>query len=88
MLGRRIAALQLPPTCPPELGRALLDEWCTIPQDQIAEHKITSCECIHLHMSEKSKEGYQPRVDSTAVSPQDVRAEFIVNFKRQKNIWG
>ncbi|GFT03714.1 synaptic vesicle glycoprotein 2C [Trichonephila clavipes] len=35
MLGRRIAALQLSPTCLPELRRALLDEWCNIPQDHI-----------------------------------------------------
>ncbi|GFU52168.1 transposable element Tcb1 transposase [Trichonephila clavipes] len=36
MLGRRIAAArQPPPTCLPELRRALLDEWCNIPQDQI-----------------------------------------------------
>ncbi|GFS65281.1 transposable element Tcb1 transposase [Trichonephila clavipes] len=35
MLGRRIAACQPPPTCLPELRRALLDEWCNIPQDQI-----------------------------------------------------
>ncbi|GFV65120.1 HMG box-containing protein 4 [Trichonephila clavipes] len=35
MLGRRIAARQPPPTCLPELRRALLDEWCIIPQDQI-----------------------------------------------------
>ncbi|GFT80333.1 transposable element Tcb1 transposase [Trichonephila clavipes] len=35
MLGRRIAARQLPSTCLPELRRALLDEWCIIPLDQI-----------------------------------------------------
>ncbi|GBL73817.1 hypothetical protein AVEN_230782-1 [Araneus ventricosus] len=35
MLGRRIAARQPPTTCLPELRRALLDEWCNIPQDQI-----------------------------------------------------
>ncbi|GFT80210.1 transposable element Tc3 transposase [Trichonephila clavipes] len=35
VLGRRIAARQPPPTCLPELRRALLDEWCNIPQDQI-----------------------------------------------------
>ncbi|GFU13310.1 DDE_3 domain-containing protein [Trichonephila clavipes] len=35
MLGRRIAAIQPPPTCLPELWRALLGEWCIIPQDQI-----------------------------------------------------
>ncbi|GFX82629.1 transposable element Tcb1 transposase [Trichonephila clavipes] len=35
MPGRRIAARQPPPTCLPELRRALLDEWCNIPQDEI-----------------------------------------------------
>ncbi|GFX53476.1 RIMS-binding protein 2 [Trichonephila clavipes] len=35
ILGRRIAARQPPPTCLPKLWRALLDEWCSIPQDQI-----------------------------------------------------
>ncbi|GFW82719.1 transposable element Tc3 transposase [Trichonephila clavipes] len=35
MLGRRIAARQPSPTCLPELRRALLDEWCNIPQDEI-----------------------------------------------------
>ncbi|GFU27601.1 transposable element Tcb1 transposase [Trichonephila clavipes] len=35
MLGRRIAARQPPPTCLPEIQRALFDEWCNIPQDQI-----------------------------------------------------
>ncbi|GFT22907.1 transposable element Tcb1 transposase [Trichonephila clavipes] len=35
ILGRRIAARQPPPTCLPELRRALLDEWCNIPQGQI-----------------------------------------------------
>ncbi|GFY10532.1 transposable element Tc3 transposase [Trichonephila clavipes] len=35
MLDRRIAARQPTPTCLPELRRALLDEWCSIPQDKI-----------------------------------------------------
>ncbi|GFT79815.1 transposable element Tc3 transposase [Trichonephila clavipes] len=35
MLGRRIAAHKPPPTCLLGLWRALLDEWCNIPQDQI-----------------------------------------------------
>ncbi|KFM74662.1 Transposable element Tc3 transposase, partial [Stegodyphus mimosarum] len=35
MLGRRVAARQPPPTCLPELRRALFFEWCNIPQDQI-----------------------------------------------------
>ncbi|GFS78921.1 DDE_3 domain-containing protein [Trichonephila clavipes] len=35
MLGRRIAARQPPPNCLSEPWRALLDEWCNIPQDQV-----------------------------------------------------
>ncbi|GFS55389.1 transposable element Tcb2 transposase [Trichonephila clavipes] len=35
MLGQRVAARQLPPACLLELRRALLDEWCNIPQYQI-----------------------------------------------------
>ncbi|GFU65535.1 transposable element Tcb1 transposase [Trichonephila clavipes] len=35
ILDRRIAARQPPPTCLPELRRALLDECCNIPQDQV-----------------------------------------------------
>ncbi|KFM68745.1 Transposable element Tcb1 transposase, partial [Stegodyphus mimosarum] len=35
MLGRRVTARQQPPTCLSELRRALLFEWCNIPQDQI-----------------------------------------------------
>ncbi|GFX62333.1 uncharacterized protein TNCV_407281 [Trichonephila clavipes] len=35
MLGQRIAARQPPLTCLLELRRALPDEWCNIPQDQI-----------------------------------------------------
>ncbi|GFU28431.1 DDE_3 domain-containing protein [Trichonephila clavipes] len=35
MLDRRISARQPPPTYLSDLRRALLDEWCNIPQDQI-----------------------------------------------------
>ncbi|GFS77900.1 transposable element Tcb1 transposase [Trichonephila clavipes] len=35
MLDRRIATRHPPPTCLLELRRALLDEWCNIPHDQI-----------------------------------------------------
>ncbi|GFU14173.1 DDE_3 domain-containing protein [Trichonephila clavipes] len=35
MLGRRISARQPTPTGLPELWRALLDEWCNIPEDKI-----------------------------------------------------
>ncbi|GFT64415.1 transposable element Tcb1 transposase [Trichonephila clavipes] len=36
MLGQRIAVRQPSPTCLPELRSSLLDEWCNIPQDKIA----------------------------------------------------
>ncbi|GFW33367.1 transposable element Tcb1 transposase [Trichonephila clavipes] len=35
MLVLQIAVRQPPPTCLPEFRRALLDEWCNIPEDQI-----------------------------------------------------
>ncbi|GFW55255.1 transposable element Tc3 transposase [Trichonephila clavipes] len=35
MIARQIATRQPPPTCVSVLRRALLDEWCNIPQDQI-----------------------------------------------------
>ncbi|GFW79919.1 transposable element Tcb2 transposase [Trichonephila clavipes] len=41
MLDRRIAARQPPPIFLPELRRALLDEWCNIPQDQIDNLKLS-----------------------------------------------
>ncbi|GFV63137.1 transposable element Tcb1 transposase [Trichonephila clavipes] len=53
MLSRRTAAHQHPPTCTPELRRALLDEWCNIPQDQI-DNLILSmprrCNHVSMHM--------------------------------------
>ncbi|GFY20991.1 transposable element Tcb1 transposase [Trichonephila clavipes] len=35
MVSRRIAARQPTHTCLPELRRALIDEWCNIPQDHV-----------------------------------------------------
>ncbi|GFU38384.1 transposable element Tcb1 transposase [Trichonephila clavipes] len=35
MLGRQIVARQPSPTCLPKFRRALLDEWCNIPQHEI-----------------------------------------------------
>ncbi|GFW82434.1 transposable element Tcb2 transposase [Trichonephila clavipes] len=43
MLGQRIAVRQTPSSCLPELRRALLDEWCNIPQDQIDNLILTAC---------------------------------------------
>ena len=53
MLGRRVAARQPPPTCVPELRRALLAEWSDLPQDQI-DNLILSMprrctDCISSH---------------------------------------
>ncbi|GFT51470.1 transposable element Tc3 transposase [Trichonephila clavipes] len=53
MLGRRIAVLQPPPTCLPELRRALLDEWCNILQDQIDNLiLIMPRRCKHLRQTD------------------------------------
>ncbi|GFW82839.1 DDE_3 domain-containing protein [Trichonephila clavipes] len=50
ILDRRVAVRQPPPTCLPEFLRALLDEWCNIPQDQndnLILSKPTRCtDCI------------------------------------------
>ncbi|GFU49742.1 uncharacterized protein TNCV_2930281 [Trichonephila clavipes] len=46
---RLIAARQHPPTCLPELRRALLDEWCNINQDQI-DNLILS---MHKHYGDR-----------------------------------
>ncbi|GFT87230.1 transposable element Tcb1 transposase [Trichonephila clavipes] len=48
MLGRRIAARQPPPTCLPELRRALLDKWCNIPQDQINNLILSMPRCCKV----------------------------------------
>ncbi|GFU25662.1 uncharacterized protein TNCV_2006031 [Trichonephila clavipes] len=44
--GRRIAAREPPPTCLPELLRALLDEWCNIPHDQIDNLILSMLRCF------------------------------------------
>ncbi|GFW86935.1 transposable element Tcb2 transposase [Trichonephila clavipes] len=54
MFSRRIAARQHLPTCLPELRRALLDEWCNIPQDQIDN--------LILSMPRRSSRSSHPRV--------------------------
>ncbi|GFU64821.1 DDE_3 domain-containing protein [Trichonephila clavipes] len=50
MLDRRIAARQSHPTCLPELRKAMLNEWCNIPQDQVDN--------LILSMSRRSFEVY------------------------------
>ncbi|GFU26807.1 ATP-binding cassette sub-family G member 1 [Trichonephila clavipes] len=65
ILGRRIAARQPPPNCLPELWRALLDEWCNIPQDQI--HNLCSA-CLSVvvfsSVSGQMNDGRPPTVDN------------------------
>ncbi|GFT70211.1 transposable element Tcb1 transposase [Trichonephila clavipes] len=51
MLGRRIAARQPPPTCLPELRRALLDEWCNISQDQIDNLILSMPRCFPIGLT-------------------------------------
>ncbi|GFT28069.1 transposable element Tc3 transposase [Trichonephila clavipes] len=45
MLSRRIATCQTPPTWLQELRRALLDEWCNIPQDQMDNLILSMSRC-------------------------------------------
>ncbi|GFW25244.1 transposable element Tcb2 transposase [Trichonephila clavipes] len=82
MLGRRIAACQPPPTCLPELRRALLDEWCNIPQDQI-DNLILSMprRCATISSSifsfsqnvwEKKKLGFQEALDLLQNLPSEI----------------
>ncbi|GFX12189.1 HTH_Tnp_Tc3_2 domain-containing protein [Trichonephila clavipes] len=63
MLGRRIAAHQLPPTCLSELRRALLDEWCNIPHDQI-DNLILSMPRRSRQMSRDSQVVMVPNLSS------------------------
>ncbi|KFM68383.1 Transposable element Tcb1 transposase, partial [Stegodyphus mimosarum] len=59
MLGRRVAARQPPPTCLPELRRALLFEWCNVPQDQI-DHLILGMprRCTDMHREGQGLAGF------------------------------
>ncbi|GFW90036.1 transposable element Tc3 transposase [Trichonephila clavipes] len=66
MLGRRIAARQPPPTCLPELRRALLDEWCNIPQDQI-DNLILSMP-KHCTLARNPRCRRRRRIDETDIS--------------------
>ncbi|GFS50640.1 transposable element Tcb1 transposase [Trichonephila clavipes] len=75
MLGRRIAARQPPPTCLPELRRALLDEWCNIPQDQIDN--------LILSMPRRSVAGHLPF--RLRVRPQPMSVDFHDGENRQRS---
>ncbi|GFV34910.1 transposable element Tcb1 transposase [Trichonephila clavipes] len=55
MLGRRIAARQPPPTCLPELWRALLDEWCNIPQDLIDNLILSMPRCCKAYIASSGR---------------------------------
>ncbi|GFW28226.1 transposable element Tc3 transposase [Trichonephila clavipes] len=61
MLGRRIVAREPPPTYLPELSRALLVEWCNIPQYQI-DNLIISVprRCKGCIASSRRHTPYQP----------------------------
>ncbi|GFY14918.1 transposable element Tcb2 transposase [Trichonephila clavipes] len=50
MLGRQISPSKPPPTCLSELWRALLDEWCNVPQTQI-DNLILSMLRLYLSAS-------------------------------------
>ncbi|GFW50452.1 uncharacterized protein TNCV_2887571 [Trichonephila clavipes] len=83
MLGRRIAARQPPPTCLPELWRALLDKWCNIPQDQIDN--------LILSMPRRSKR--EEFVDNALIYAKSLCEELEISSEpprriRRKNTFG
>ncbi|GFW77728.1 DDE_3 domain-containing protein [Trichonephila clavipes] len=65
MVGRRIAARQPPPTCLLELRRALLNEWCNIPEDQIDN--------LILSMPRRCKVLFSPQKKGTPPFPCQAR---------------
>ncbi|GFX59427.1 transposable element Tcb1 transposase [Trichonephila clavipes] len=75
MLGRRIAARQPPLTCLPELRRALLDEWCNIPQDQI-DNLILSMPKRYRHIIQNSEWQFEGSKDNTRT----YTARLVKNF--------
>ncbi|GFV75802.1 transposable element Tc3 transposase [Trichonephila clavipes] len=60
MLGRRIAAHQTSPTCLPELQRALLDEWCNIPQYQIDNLILSMPMCCKACITSSGRHRHTP----------------------------
>ncbi|GFX53953.1 transposable element Tc3 transposase [Trichonephila clavipes] len=104
MLGRRIAARQPPPTCLPELRRALRDEWCNIPQDQI-DNLILSipwhCKACIASMSSRAPVTTPPchglantalELEGLFVEPLKLESIFVETFLRTgmsfKLLWG
>ncbi|GFT37140.1 uncharacterized protein TNCV_1126191 [Trichonephila clavipes] len=72
-----------PPTCLPELRRALLDEWCNIPQDQIDN--------LILSMPRRSKR--EKIVDDSLIYTKSLCEELEISFEspiriRRKYIFG
>ncbi|KFM57725.1 Transposable element Tc3 transposase, partial [Stegodyphus mimosarum] len=65
MLGRRVAARQPPPTCLPEHRRALLFEWCNIPQDQIDNLILSIPRRYVVVFSEKAKSEEEERMKAS-----------------------
>ncbi|GFV46727.1 kinesin-like protein [Trichonephila clavipes] len=79
MLGQRITARQPPPSCLPELRRALLDEWCNIPQDQI-DNLILSMPRRSAH-EETDSSGLEPG-HLLATNPDSISAVMTIKFVR------
>ncbi|KFM69175.1 Transposable element Tc3 transposase, partial [Stegodyphus mimosarum] len=79
MLGRRVAARQPPPTCVPELRRALLFEWCNIPQDQVDNlilsmpRRCTDCIASSGRHAISSFEGLNTEPSSSATGLQTTK---------------
>ncbi|GFW39521.1 transposable element Tcb1 transposase [Trichonephila clavipes] len=81
MLGRRIAAHQPPPTCLPELRRALLDEWFNILQDHVDNLILSMPRRYNFKLQEQLSGG---SVSPRGTTPADDR--YIV-LQTRRNRW-
>ncbi|GFX15125.1 transposable element Tcb1 transposase [Trichonephila clavipes] len=84
MLRRRIAACEPPPTRLPELRRALLDEWCNIPQDQI-DNLILSMPRRYERVSRNEREATLEKQKIELAKLQLAQLEKEVELQTAKN---
>ncbi|GFT12306.1 hypothetical protein TNCV_4005611 [Trichonephila clavipes] len=54
-LADKLMPVEPPPTCLPELRRALLDEWCNIPQDQIDNLILSMARLFEIHLRDADR---------------------------------
>ncbi|GFV08990.1 transposable element Tc3 transposase [Trichonephila clavipes] len=92
MLARRIAARQPPPTCLPELRRALLDECCNIPQDEIDNLILSMPRCCFssdldlLRLRAKTAWSFRELLDPTSGQPDCTLSAAVLPWRPKENL--